>query len=48
MVDDNGVRAPLRLCALAWIVDDERVEEWNVRQRNVGITAVRQCKRFAR
>ena len=38
MVDDGGVRATLGLGALAGIVDDKRIDEGQVAEKQVGIT----------
>ena len=48
MVDDRGVGAPFGLRPLAGVVDEERVDQRQVRDRGVGRTVRRQCGVLAR
>ena len=48
MVDDDGMRAPLRLRTLARIIDDERIKQGHVRQQRIGETLLRHPDTFAR
>ena len=48
MVDDDGVGPSLGLGALAGVVDDERVDERHVAERDVGEAAGRQPDALAR
>ena len=48
MIDDDGVGPALGLRALARVVDDERVEQRHVGDRQVGIAVAREGQRLAR
>ena len=48
MVDDDGMRTPLRLRTLARIIDDERIKQGHVSEQCVGKTLLRQAHTFAR
>ena len=48
MVNDGGVSAPFRLRAFAGVVDDERVEQRNIVQRNFRVARLRHTDAFAR
>src|SRR5215207_2449991 len=48
MVDDHGVSTPLRLRALARIVDQERVDQWQRADRSISPTGCRHSYVLAR
>src|SRR5271169_6711948 len=48
MVDDHCMRAALRLTPLAWIVDDERIDQRHIAQQQVGETLARKTDALTR
>ena len=47
MVDEHRVRTPLGLGALAGVVDQERVDEWQITKRGIGCASRRHAERLA-